>query len=153
MTKMPQTMRCRSPGEYKLFVSSSANQRAKIEAFETGLVGAEIFTVPGYCAGCDRDALFLVDYLYRFTGSDERRIPNWRERLVCPHCHLNNRMRAAAGFLLSVSKPDNAVYLTEFVTPFFRVIVSKRERTIGSEYLRDGTARGATNALACGMRT
>ena len=146
MTKLPQARRCTSFEEFKLFMSSSANQSADFETFEARLLGSETFTVPGYCAVCDREASFLVDHLYCFTTPDKRRIPNWRERLECPHCHLNNRMRAAAGFLLSFSKPDNAVYLTEFVTPFFRVIVSKRKRTIGSEYLRDGTARGATNA-------
>jgi SAM-dependent methyltransferase len=127
-------------------LSASANWIAYIEAFETGLLGAETFTVPGYCAVCDRQAPFFVDYRHCFTAPDMRRIPNWREQLVCPHCHLNNRMRAAAGFLLSASKPDDILYLTEFVTPFFRVVASKRERTLGSEYLRDGTLRGATNA-------
>jgi ubiquinone/menaquinone biosynthesis C-methylase UbiE len=144
--RLPRAIRCTSFEEYKLFMSSSANQGPDIEAFEAGLLGAESFAVPGYCAVCDREAAFLVDHLHCFTAPDGRRIPNWRERLLCSHCHLSNRMRAAAAFLFSVSKPDDAVYLTEFVTPFFRVIASKRERTIGSEYLRDGTARGATNA-------
>jgi hypothetical protein len=108
---------------------------------------AETFTVSGYCAVCDREAAFLVDYQNCFaTAPDGRRLPHWRERLVCPHCHLSNRMRAAVGFLLSASNPDDTVYLTEFVTPLFQVVASKRKRTIGSEYLRDGTARGATNA-------
>ena len=71
---------------------------------------------------------------------------NWRERLVCPHCHLNNRMRAAVGALLSASMPEDSMYLTEFVTPLFQVIASKRQRAIGSEYLCDGTARGQANA-------
>lgn len=114
--------------------------------FEGGLLGAETFTVPGYCAVCDREAAFFVDYQYCFTAPDGQRLPNWRERLVCPHCHLNNRMRAATGFLLSVSEPGDAIYLTEFVTPLFQVIASKRKRAIGSEYLRDGTARGIINA-------
>jgi hypothetical protein len=145
MTILPQARRCTSFEEFKLFMSSSANQSADFETFEAKLLDAETFTVPGYCAVCDREASFFVDHLYCFTAPDKRRIPNWRERLVCPHCNLNNRMRAAAGFLLSVSRPDNAVYLTEFVTPLFRVIVSKRKRTIGSEYLRNGTERGTTN--------
>ncbi|MGB6659592.1 MAG: hypothetical protein WBE90_10980 [Xanthobacteraceae bacterium] len=108
---------------------------------------AETFTVSGYCAVCDREAAFLVDYQNCFaTAPDGRRLPHWRERLVCPHCHLSNRMRAAVGFLLSASNPDATVYLTEFVTPLFQVVASKRKRTIGSEYLRDGTARGATRS-------
>jgi len=142
----PQAIRCTSFEEFKSFISSSANRVADIAAFEGELLGAETFTVTGYCAVCDREAAFFVDHQYSYIGADGRHFPNWREQLVCPHCHLNNRMRAAAGFLLSVSKPGNAVYLTEFVTPLFAVIASRRERTIGSEYLRDGTARGQTNA-------
>jgi SAM-dependent methyltransferase len=146
VTVLPQVIRCTSLEEYRLFLSVSANWIAYIDAFETGLLGSETFTVPGYCVVCDREAAFLVDYVHCYSAPDGQRIPNWRERLVCPHCHLNNRMRAAAAFLFSDSKPDSAIYLTEFITPFFRVIESKRKRAIGSEYLRDGTARGATNA-------
>jgi SAM-dependent methyltransferase len=127
-------------------MASAANRQTDMAAFEDGLLGAETFTVCGYCAVCDREAAFLVDHQYCFIAPDGRRIPNWRERLVCPYCHLNNRMRAAIGFLLSASKPDDAVYLTEFVTPLFQVVASKRKRTIGSEFLRDGTKCGMTNA-------
>jgi SAM-dependent methyltransferase len=129
-------------------MASPANHEADIAAFESGLLdGSETFTVPGYCAVCEREATFLVDYQYCYdTALDGRRLPNWRERLLCPHCHLNNRMRAAVGLLLSASKPEDAVYLTESITPLFQVMASKRARTIGSEYLRDGTARGTTNA-------
>jgi len=96
---------------------------------------------------CDREAVFLVDYQYCYaTGPNGRRLPNWRERLVCPHCHLNNRQRAAVGFLLSASDPDETIYLTEAVTPLFQVVASMRKQTIGSEYLRDETACGTMNA-------
>ena len=88
----------------------------------------------------------MVDYM-NTTTSNGRLLPNWRETLWCPHCHLNNRMRAAVSFLTSASKPDDAIYLTEFVTALFQVVASKRKRTIGSEYLRAGTAQGATNAV------
>jgi SAM-dependent methyltransferase len=55
-------------------------------------------------------------------------------------------MRAATAFLLSMSEPDQVIYLTEAITPLFQVMVSTRPRTLGSEFLRDGTQRGATNA-------
>jgi SAM-dependent methyltransferase len=143
----PPATRCTSLEEFKSFMASPANRKAEIATFEDGLLlGAETFFVPGYCAVCKKPAAFLVNYLYSFTAPDGQRLPNWREWLVCPHCHLNNRMRAAVGFLLSASMPDDVVYLTEFVTPLFRVVASKRKRTIGSEYLRDGTARGTMNA-------
>ena len=145
----PQAIRCASLEEFRSFMaSSSTNREADIAAFESGLLGgSETFTVPGYCAVCEQEATFLVDYQYWYaTAPDGRRLPNWRERLLCPHCHLNNRMRAAVGLLLSASKPEDAVYLTESITPLFQAVASKRTRTIGSEYLRDGTAAGATNA-------
>jgi hypothetical protein len=154
-TPPPQAIGCTSLQEFRSFMASPANREADMAAFERGLLdfrvdaigGAETFTVSGYCAVCDRAAAFVVDYQYCYaTTPDGRRLPNWRERLVCPHCHLNNRMRAAIGFLLSASKPDDTVYLTEFVTPLFKAVAWKRKRTIGSEYLRDGTARGAMNA-------
>jgi SAM-dependent methyltransferase len=113
--------------------------------FEAGLLGAESFGVAGYCVACDSDSTFLVDYQYCFVEPNGHRIPNWRERLVCARCGLNNRLRAAAGFLLAASTSKTPIYLTEQVTPLFRLMVSKREGTIGSEYVRDGTAPGALN--------
>ena len=146
MIALPRTTRCSSFEEFTSFMASAANRAADMATFEAGLLGAESFTVPGYCAVCDRGTAFLVDHQSCFIAPDGRRVPNWRERLVCPHCHLNNRMRAAAGFLLSVSTPGAAIYLTEFVTPLFRIIKSKCKRTIGSEYLRDGMVCGTINA-------
>lgn len=146
MTSLPRTIRCTSFDGFRSFMASPANREADMAAFEAGLLGAETFTVPGHCAVCDQQSAFLVDYESCSTAPDGRRVPNWRERLVCSHCHLNNRMRAAVGFLLSVSEPRDAIYLTEYVTPLFHVVASKRKRTIGSEYLRDGTVRGRTNA-------
>jgi SAM-dependent methyltransferase len=145
---LPQAARYTSFDNFRLFIASPANREADMVAFEVGLLGAaDTFTVPGCCAVCDREAAFLVDYQYCYaTGPNGRRLPNWRERLVCPHCHLNNRQRAAVGFLLSASDPDDTIYLTEALTPLFQVVASKRKQTIGSEYLRDGTARGTMNA-------
>jgi SAM-dependent methyltransferase len=110
------------------------------------MLGIDAFTVPGHCTVCDRETLFLFDYQDCYTESDGKRRPNWRERGVCQHCHLNTRMREAVGFLLSISKPDDTIYLTEFVTPLFQAVASKRKHTVGSEYLRDGTAQGTKNA-------
>ena len=144
----PQATRCTSFDDFRFFMASPANREADMAAFEVGLLGAsDTFTISGRCAVCDRDTTFLVDYQYCYaTTPDGRRLPNWRERLVCQHCHLNNRQRAAVGFVLSASDPDDTIYLTEAVTPLFQVVASKRKQTIGSEYLRDGTARGTVNA-------
>jgi SAM-dependent methyltransferase len=141
----PRMTRLRSFEEFRSFIDSPANRQAEMTAFEAGLLGAETFTVPGYCAVCNRQTEFAVDYSW-CAVHDGRRVPNWRERLECPGCHLNNRMRAAAGRLLSVSKPRDPIYLTEFISPLFQRVALKRRRAVGSEYLRDGTARGSTNA-------
>ena len=116
-----------------------------MRAFEESLLGAETFTVQGHCVVCARDVAFRVDHDNCWTGEDGRRVPNWRERLECPHCLLNNRMRASVGFLLAASRPTDGIYLTEAITPLFRALTARRPNTIGSEYLRDGTLPGTTN--------
>jgi SAM-dependent methyltransferase len=102
--------------------------------------------VAGYCLVCQREVAFSVGYAHCFTQADGSRTPNWREHVTCPHCHLNNRMRAAAGCILAATKPGTPIYLTEFVTPLFQTLAAKRRRLVGSEYLRDSTAPGAKNA-------
>jgi SAM-dependent methyltransferase len=169
----PQTTRCTSFEEFRSFLASPANREVDIARFEVGLLphtsvfaklstwfenraralakrravtAEKAFTFSGYCAVCDREAAFFVDYQHSWAQtSDGRRLPNWRERLVCPHCHMINRMRAVVEFVLSASKPDDTIYLTEFLSPLFQVVASRRKRTVGSEYLRDGTLPGATN--------
>lgn len=142
---LPATVRCASLDEFKTMQASRARIDAAHRAHEAALLGAETFTVPGVCAVCDREAGFAVDYAYAAIPPHGPRIPNWRERLVCPTCHLNNRQRAAAAFLLSATDHDDSIYLTEAVTGPALAIMARRPNTIGSEFLRDGTAPGARN--------
>jgi SAM-dependent methyltransferase len=74
-------------------------------------------------------------------------MPDWREGLICPMCFLNSRMRAAAHLLCEWLTPAQAsrVYLTEQVTPLYRFVKARYPGCIGSEFLCDGTPRGATN--------
>ena len=122
MVRLPQTIRCRSLAEFRAFMASPANREAEMRAFEESLLGDEVFTFRGYCVVCEREVDFRVDHDNCWTGEDGRRVPNWRERLECPHCLLNNRMRAAVGFLLAASKPTDRIYLTEAITPLFRAL-------------------------------
>lgn len=145
MPQLPIATLCRTYDDFQLFMQSAKNREAEIRDFENKLICGDNFFVSGYCAVCDREALFFVDFQYSFVANNGQRIPNWRERLVCPHCQLNNRMRAAAAFILSTSKSDDAIYLTEAITPLFRFISSCRMGAIGSEYLRDGTVKGQHN--------
>lgn len=99
----------------------------------------EAFSVEGFCIPCNKSVGFLVD-----MGSGAQRhthgwIPNWRERLECPLCRLNNRQRLIATIVKeALSKKINQhVYLMEQVTPFFNWVklTFNQHQIIGSEYL------------------
>lgn len=107
------------------------------------------FTVPGTCFVCGRRVRFSVDYSYAPVAARES-IPNWREHLICPRCHLNNRMRACVHILSQECAPDRTshIYLTEQTTPLFTVMSRRHRHLVGSEYLGDGVAFGATDGKA-----
>lgn len=73
--------------------------------------------------------------------------PNWRERMVCPICKLNNRMRLSLHFVEQFGRIEQSseIYITEQTTPFHAVLRTRYRSVTGSEYLRDGTMSGATN--------
>jgi hypothetical protein len=132
---------CRSQSDYRhLIAKGYQNRLRKIEA---GLVGpGEEFQVPGHCAICNLDVEFLVDH--KFTA---KRVPNWRERLVCPACKLNNRLRLCLHFLRDFTSLDSnsRIYVTEEATRLFAVMKLQWPNVVGSEYLGDGTTRGETD--------
>lgn len=145
---LPEIIHCSHIEEFQSFAASDGVQRAAMDAFETSLItSAGPFEVHGYCVVCETDVGFLVDYQGGpWAGPEGRLTPNWRERLECPHCHLNNRMRAAVGHLIAATTQDDDVYLTEATTSLFRKVRDRLPRTVGSEFLRDGTLPGRTNA-------
>lgn len=98
------------------------------------------YTLPGICRPCQRPVDFRVDR----SGGAERRwgvwYPNWRERLICPHCRLNNRQRAIAYELcrrLRNRPSGGEIYLMEQITAMYRWVEQAlgRSRLVGSEYL------------------
>jgi Methyltransferase domain len=89
----------------------------------------------GYCQPCEKPSTFLLDWKY-----SDGITPNYRERLLCEHCGLNNRQRFIAGLLklLKKSHPQiSDVYLFEQVTAFYKLIKDnfKDLNVTGSEYL------------------
>lgn len=84
--------------------------------------------LPGYCYVCKRATRFKVS---KVEGSF-----NWRETLACRHCGLINRWRSAFHLFEALGQPreDSTVYISEAVTPLFRVLKARYPRTIGSEY-------------------
>ncbi len=106
-------------------------------------IDAESFGVPGHCHVCGRDVAFAVDYQYA-SGANGQRIPNWRERLVCPSCGLSNRLRSSIHAFreLAGARTDLDVFLTEQTTPLYRWFRDNYPRVTGSEFLGADAAPG-----------
>ncbi|MCX7553263.1 class I SAM-dependent methyltransferase [Marinicella sp. S1101] len=97
------------------------------------------FTFKGYSIPANKEVDFLVDWQH----SDGVNI-NWRERLVCPETQLCNRLRASYHLMIDhvEVKPEDCIYITEQVTPFYRFLKQKFPDIIGSEYIESGVASG-----------
>jgi SAM-dependent methyltransferase len=96
----------------------------------------------GVCWVCARNSDFHYDRLYS-NGVDV----NWRERLVCEGCGLNNRLRLSAQLIAQMASKNSSIYLTEQVTPLARYLSRRFRKVTMSEYLGDGVASGSRNSL------
>ena len=96
------------------------------------------FITRGFCFVCNKEVDFITDYLCSTPDViDGKGIPNWRERVVCPACHLNNRVRAAIHFLEEKlqCRDSSSIYLSEQCSQLYAYLQSKYRHLIGSEYL------------------
>jgi len=113
--------------EFSILLDGSQTSRIAQENAITQSEGQ--WWVDGYCEVCEADRQFLVDYQY---GGDH---VNWRERLECNGCHLNNRMRAALALAKTRLDSNADIYLTENVTPLYREAAKLFPNVIGSEFM------------------
>ena len=108
---------------------------------------SETFTVDGFCVPCNTKVLFLVDMEAGGQRHKSGWTPNWRERLECPFCRMNNRQRLIATLLKQELYSDQGkqVYLMEQVTPIYHWAANtfKNHKIIGSEYLGHNYNSGA----------
>jgi SAM-dependent methyltransferase len=129
------------------FKSMQTEYKRRI-GYESGLVsnGKEAFCTQGYCYPCRRQTQFGVDYLYADPVEGVLR-PNWRERLACRRCKLNNRLRATIQIFEQLCAPQEShcIYLTEHTTALFQYIQSKFDNVTSSEYLGESMEFGSTN--------
>lgn len=97
----------------------------------------------GFCEACGRETKFLMNWDYSNGVT-----PNFRERLVCNFCGLNNRQRFMIRFLTQImdkkNKPIKDIYLYEQITNFYSFIKKrfKDVNIVGSEYLGPETKKG-----------
>ena len=105
------------------------------------------FYYHGNCIVCNKETDFLVDYM--FAGEiDSVKIPCWRERIICPDCNMNSRMRAFIHFVKKEINPaaDSKIYLTEQKTSMFNYFSKNFKNTTGSEYLGSDIPNGSSNS-------
>jgi len=119
------------------------------QEFEQGLIpnDTDNFFYKGYCIVCEDIVPFHVDF-WNAYNIDGKKIPNWRERLVCPSCGLNNRMRLTY-HLIQELFPDfstSSVYTTEQTTSLFNLLRKINPKLIGSEYLGNEVPKGSVNS-------
>jgi len=105
------------------------------------------FKTSGFCFVCQRWAEFVSSWDFAYPVQGHLQV-NWREQLFCPHCRLNNRMRASVHLLAQVVSPsrNSHIYVTEQSTPLYRHLQERFPMLKGSEYLEDGTALGQRNS-------
>lgn len=130
--------RINSLDEYVQHKQANVAEYSHRHHLETQLAGSsEGFYTPGYCYVCKQPVDFYSDYSYAFTDAEGRLRPNWREHLRCPICGLNNRIRAAIQIFEQTCHPrrDDAIYLTEQITPLYQWFAHNYSNVIGSEYL------------------
>ena len=129
----------RSYQEYNCHINQEAKLIKEILLFEDKLVrkNQKVFEFYGYCFVCGRFVQLVVDFKYGAKKNDGLLIPNWRERLVCPRCGLNNRMRAAVHIFKELCDINEGrhIYITEQKTPLYRYFRRNYENVQGSEYL------------------
>jgi SAM-dependent methyltransferase len=116
-------------------------RRLHEEELEGQLGAVEEGAFVGECWVCSRKRTFLYDRKY----SDGAHV-NWRERLVCSHCGLNNRLRLCVQVIERMASRGASMYLTEQVTPLAACLTRRYSKLVKSEYLGDGLTPGSVDA-------
>ena len=93
--------------------------------------------IPGFCACCEKEVDFQLDFKYS-NGF----MPNYRERLLCPSCKLNNRQRLIVAKTKQLGKKDSQLFMYECITPIYKQISALFDNVIGSEYISNAVVSG-----------
>ncbi len=103
------------------------------------------YSLRGYCAACNCLSNFLVDMNWGGRIVNGEYVPNFRERLVCQFCNLNNRQRLGIAIIKNIVSDNKLkIYFMEQVTDYFnfaKKILNKCD-IVGSEYISDSLKSG-----------
>lgn len=130
----------RSKFDYDAFLASiEASKFSEIDNRLLEKSNTDIFIVKGFCRPCSKNVDFLVDLQFGGFKEAGKRSPNWRERMVCPSCSMNNRQRLIASIVKDALQGSRSkrIYFMEQVTPIYQWALEKfpQHSIIGSEYL------------------
>lgn len=110
-----------------------------ISSEKTKTLPKPVSKIKGFCVSCERNVNFLVDMTSGGEKIKDRWLPNWRERLECPICKMNNRQRLMTALIkpLMINPNIKNIYFMEQVTPIFNYFKNlfSAKNIIGSEYL------------------
>ena len=138
-------IRFTSKDEFIKYFDRNHEQRMSVERY----IGDkhkndEEWYLDGYCEACKTPTAFKMDWRYAFDD-----IPNYRERLICENCKLNNRQRFMIACLKKIINQTQqtilTIYIYEEVTLFYKYMFktfSKQMDIVGSEYLGIDKKRG-----------
>lgn len=138
----------RSQQDFKKIVNSAnlVNCKSLEDSILKEWNGEEIF-LKGRCIPCNANKEFILDMKYGGKVINGINLPNWRERLECPSCKMNNRQRLITSLIMKnvVDTDGTSIYFMEKVTPIFSWAKNffKNSKVIGSEYL-DPALKGGT---------
>lgn len=127
--------------EYQAHINEVFHERYDVENCIAKNNHKKAFKIVGYCLICTKASLFRADWTYS-NGV----VPNYREKLICEHCMLNNRQRFLMHYSEKTLHDTSKVYLYEQVTPFYSSFVQRNNKVdiIGSEYLGIDISSGET---------
>lgn len=107
---------------------------------------AEVLTAAGFCVPCNKMVSMRIDMTSGGQRIGDALVPNWRERLVCPFCQMNNRQRLVATLVKQQLKGcrNLKAYFMEQVTPIYHWAMKTfpQHQIIGSEYFSHEHKKG-----------
>lgn len=126
---------------HRLFQLEAAEELARRRRVEAALTSATGSVLTATCWICAQPVAFQV--APAGPGSSRAK-PEWREELVCPQCHLTNRLRAAIHLFSEIVHPsiDDHVYVTEQASGLYYWFAHNYRNVVGSEYLGDAVPLG-----------
>ena len=84
--------------DFLYYLESVKELRKNFEDMVTKMgEGSDIWYLNGFCEACQKESAFLIDWNY-----SNKFYPNYRERVLCVDCNLNNRQRFMAGLIKKI---------------------------------------------------